>query len=225
MTNTEQLGSWHSDDYVAEWVGDDVIADMLSLPRKISAAIVVDSKLPVQHVVDLGSGHGPYLELFLRTFPQARGTWIDYSEAMEELARESLAEFGDRVTYLVADAEKLADVQLEPADVIVSSRALHHFSPDSLQGVYRACFERTSPGGFVFNLDHVGAPGDWEQVYRRIRDQFTGPRKKPLKPHRHDYPLSRADEHAAWMEQAGYAHADVPWRTFYTALVAARRAA
>src|SRR5919199_3139015 len=183
MTDTEQLGSWHSGDYVADWVGDDVIADMLSLPRKMSAAIVADSALPVQHVVDLGSGHGPYLELFLRRFPNARGTWIDYSEAMEELARESLAELGDRVTFVVADAEKLADVQLEPADVIVSSRALHHFSPESLQGVYRACFERTSPGGFVFNLDHVGAPGDWEQVYRRIRDQFTGPRKKPLKPH------------------------------------------
>jgi len=59
MTNTEQLGSWHSADYVAEWAGDDVIADMLSLPRKLSAALVVDAQIPVEHVIDLGSGHGP----------------------------------------------------------------------------------------------------------------------------------------------------------------------
>src|SRR5919204_3560209 len=192
---TEQLGSWHSAEYVAEWVGDDVIADMLSLPRKISAALVVDSGIRVEHVIDLGSGHGPYLALFLRTFPQARGTWVDFSEAMEELAREELAEFGDRVRYVVGDVEKLAELDLEPAQVVVSSRALHHFSPESLAGVYRAAAELVTPGGFVFNLDHVGAPGDWEQVYRRVRDQFTGPRKKPLTPHRHDYPLQPADRH------------------------------
>jgi SAM-dependent methyltransferase len=225
MTNTEQLGSWHSEDYVAEWVGDDVIADMLSLPRKISAALVVDAQIPVRHVLDLGSGHGPYLELFLRTFPQARGTWLDFSEAMEELAREALAEFGDRVTFVVADAEQLADVELEPADVVVSSRALHHFSPASLAAVYRAAFDRTTPGGFVFNLDHVGAPGELEQAYRRVRDQFTGPRKRPLKPHRHDYPLARADQHLAWMAEAGYVHGDTPWRTLYTALMGARKPA
>ena len=222
---TEQLGSWHSEEYVAEWAGDDVIAELLSLPRKISAALVADAGRAVQHVIDLGAGHGPYLELFLRAFPGARGTWVDYSEAMGELARQRLADLGDRVRFVVADAERLGDVELEPADVIVSSRALHHFSPESLQGVYRACFRLTKPGGFVFNLDHVGAPGDLEQAYRRVRDQFTGPRRKPLKPHRHDYPLSRADQHLAWMEEAGYVDGDTPWRTLYTALLMARKPA
>jgi ubiquinone/menaquinone biosynthesis C-methylase UbiE len=222
---TEQLGSWHSDEYVAEWVGDDVIAEMLTLPRKISAALVADAGRGVEHVIDLGAGHGPYLELFLRTFPGARGTWLDYSEAMAELARERLADLGDRVHFVVADAERLGDVELDPADVIVSSRALHHFSPESLQDVYRACFRLTKPGGFVFNLDHVGAPGELEPAYRRVRDKFTGARRKPLKPHRHDYPLSRADQHLSWMEQAGYVDCDTPWRTLYTALLMARKPA
>src|SRR3954454_11208081 len=96
----EQLESWHSRDYVAQWAGEDVIADMLALPRSISAALVADSGIEVSHVVDVGAGPGAYLETFLRAFPSARATWIDVSEAMEELGREGLAALGDRVTYV-----------------------------------------------------------------------------------------------------------------------------
>jgi ubiquinone/menaquinone biosynthesis C-methylase UbiE len=221
--STEQLESWHSPDYAQQWASEDVIADMLELPRRISAALVADAGITVARVLDLGSGPGAFLELFLRAFPKAHGTWVDVSEAMAGMARERLAPFGDRVTYVVGDAEQLAQIRVEPADVVISSRALHHFSPESLQRIYRAAFEILTPGGFVINLDHVGAPGAWEQVYRRVREQFTGARKQTLKPHRHDYPLSRADEHAAWMEAAGFGPADTPWRTFYTALVVARK--
>jgi tRNA (cmo5U34)-methyltransferase len=220
----EQLESWHSRDYVAQWTGDDVISELLETPRRISAAIVRDAGITVSHVVDLGSGHGPYLELFLRTFEGARGTWVDSSEAMEEIARERLAELGDRVAFVPGDLERLDTLQLGAADVVVTSRVLHHFSGESLARFYRRVHEALAPGGFFFNLDHVGAPGDWEQRYRRIRPQFTGVRKQPLKPHRHDYPLARADDHLRWAAEAGFADSDVAWRMLYTALVAARKA-
>jgi ubiquinone/menaquinone biosynthesis C-methylase UbiE len=223
--STDRLESWTSAGYAQQWAAEDMIADMLELPRRISAALVADAGLDVTHVVDLGSGPGAYLDLFLRAFPNAHGTWIDVSEAMEEMAREQLAPFADRVEYVVGDVEQLARLEVEPATVVISSRALHHFSPESLREVYRAAFDIVTPGGFVMNLDHVGARGDWEQVYRRVREQFTGARTQRLKPHRHDYPLARVDEHATWMEQAGFGAADVPWRTFYTALVVARKPA
>jgi SAM-dependent methyltransferase len=219
----EQVESWHSREYVAQWAGDDVIADLLALPRRISATLVADSGLGVEHVVDLGAGPGAYLDVFLRAFPDARGTWIDVSEAMRDLADEQLGAFGDRVTYVVGDVEMLDELDVAPAQVLASSRALHHLSPESLQRVYRAAFDLVTPGGFVMNLDHVGAPGDWEQAYRRIRPQFTGKRANRLRPHRHDYPLSRADDHGAWMEAAGFGPADTPWRMLYTALVVARK--
>src|SRR4051812_31214747 len=98
--SARELGEWHSQEFVATWVGDDTIADMLELPRKLSVLLVRDAEVPVRRVLDLGSGHGPYLARFLRMFPDARGTWFDYSEAMQELAREQLAEFGDRVDYV-----------------------------------------------------------------------------------------------------------------------------
>ena len=220
-----ELGSWESADYVGQWLGEDVIADMLVLPRRISLALVEDAGIGVTHVVDLGSGHGPYLADFLETFPEARGTWVDSSPPMEDEARRQLARFGDRVTYVLTDVQELASARIGPASVVCSSRALHHLSHDGLAELYRVVGRIVEPGGFVFNLDHVGAPGDLEQAYRRIRGRFTGERKKELKPHRHDYPLARADEHAAWMEAAGFEHADVPWRMLYTALVAARRRA
>jgi SAM-dependent methyltransferase len=224
MSETE-LESWHSHEYAGQWSAEDVIAQLLELPRRMSVAIVEDAGIDVEHVVDLGSGTGTYLELFLEAFPGARGTWVDSSEAMRDLARVQLAPLGDRVSFVVHDVEELASAAIEPAQVVSSSRALHHFSPESLARVYRAIHDLVTPGGFVFNLDHVGAPGDWEQVMRRIRGTFVGERTRELKPHRHDYALARADQHAGWAVDAGFADADVPWRTFYTALIAGRRPA
>jgi SAM-dependent methyltransferase len=220
---SEALESWHSSDYAAAWAGEDVIANMLELPRRLSTAIVADAGIEVAHVIDVGSGPGTYLEHFLQAFPDARGTWTDSSEAMLDLAKERLGGYGDRVAFELVDAERLDEASLEPADVVVSSRVLHHFSPESLARVYRAIHGLLAPGGFFFNLDHVGAPGEWEQVYRRVRSQFTGPRTKRLAPHRHDYPLAPADAHLGWARDAGFADPDTPWRTLYTALILARR--
>jgi hypothetical protein len=89
--------------------------------------------------------------------------------------------------------------------------------------VYCASHDLLAPGGFLFDLDHVGTPGDWEQRYRRIRDRFTGARTRPLKPHRHDFPLRRLDDRLADAADAGFDAPDAPWRTLYTALIVARR--
>jgi tRNA (cmo5U34)-methyltransferase len=223
VTAEQKLGTWSSADYVAEWAGDDVLAKMLTLPRQISAALVADAGVPVAHVIDLGSGPGAYLETLLTSFPRARGTWVDASRSMESMARERLAEFGERVSYRVGDIEQLDALALEPAEVVVSSRVIHHLSAAAIQALYRRIRELVLPGGFFFNLDHHGSPDGWEQRYRRIREQFTGPRTNALPPHRHDFPFSPIPSHLGWLEQAGFDAPDVPWRTFYTALLAGRR--
>jgi ubiquinone/menaquinone biosynthesis C-methylase UbiE len=222
---SEQIESWHSASYAASWAGEDVIANMLDLPRRISAALVADAGIEVGHVIDLGSGPGVYLELFLDAFPAARGTWVDSSEAMLELARKELGRFGDRIEYVLHDVERLETASLAPAQVVTSSRTLHHFSPESLAHVYRTVHDVVVPGGFAVNLDHVGAPGDWEDVYRRVRAQFTGDRKQTLAAHRQDYPLAPTELHLGCLRDAGFEAPDAPWRTFYTALMVARKPA
>jgi SAM-dependent methyltransferase len=220
-----ELGSWTSPEYVGQWLGEDVVGELLDLPRRISVALVRDARADVRHVVDLGSGHGPYLERFLDEFPEARGTWVDVSPPMEAEARTRLARFGDRVRYVLTDVEALDRAALAPASVVVSSRALHHLTHEALGGLYRALANVVEPGGFLFNLDHVGAPGELEQAYRRVRSRLFGRRTRALKPHRQDAPLARLDEHLAWVAAAGFEDADAPWRTLYTALIAARKPA
>jgi ubiquinone/menaquinone biosynthesis C-methylase UbiE len=216
-----QIGTWQSADYVEQWAGEDVMGRLLELPRQISIALVQDSGLDVRHVVDLGSGEGPYLAELLRAFENAGGTWFDSSEPMLERARAALAEFGDRVTFVVAPAEQLGSAGIEPADVVVSSRALHHLAAPELARCYREVRDLLGPRGWFFNLDHVGAAGDWEQRYRRIRHRFTGRRRRSLQPHREDEPLQPVADQLRWLEQAGFGAVDVPWRTLYTALLAA----
>lgn len=220
---TEELGSWHSGTYAADWVGTDVMADLLAPPRQISAALVADAGVDVQHVVDLGAGHGPYLNVLLNAFPAARGTWVDSSAPMQAMAKERLVPLADRIDYVLGDIEKLGSIDLETADVVVTSRVLHHFSPASLQTFYGAVFELLSPGGFLFNLDHFGSPPGWETRYRRIREQFTGKPTRDTPPHRHDFPFEPVAEHVRWIEAAGFEPADTPWRTFFSSLVAARK--
>lgn len=219
----ESLGSWHSHEYATAWAGEDVVAEMLELPRRISTEIVGDVGIDVRHVIDIGAGPGVYLARFLHAFPKARGTWTDASAAMLELAQLQLADFADRVTFELVDAERLSEAKLARADVIVSSRVLHHFSPESLARVYRLVHDSLTPTGFFFNLDHIGAPGEWEQVYRRVRTKLIGERAKPLAPHRHEYPLATLADHLSWAHAAGFVDAEVPWRTLHTALILARR--
>src|SRR4051794_1447891 len=95
-----QIGSWQSAGYVGRWAGDDVVGRLLETPRRISVALLEDAGLEVSHVVDIGSGEGPYLADLLRAFGGARGTWLDSSEPMLERARETLAEFGERVSFV-----------------------------------------------------------------------------------------------------------------------------
>jgi SAM-dependent methyltransferase len=220
----EEMGSWQSSRYAVEWASDDVLADTLRLPRRISTALVLDCGFSVRRVADLGSGQGTYLECFLDAFPDARGIWIDANEGMRELAAERLAGFGDRIEFVLADVEGLDRLELRDVDVITTSRVLHHFGADSLRCIYRTARGALNPGGFLFNLDHVGAPDEWDRRYRRIREQFTGPRSGRVRPHREDYPLPSADTHLELISEAGFETPDVAWRMFYTVLLVARRA-
>jgi predicted TPR repeat methyltransferase len=217
-------GSWRSHEYVSDWVDDDVLDQLLALPRKLTAEIVAGEGIGVRHMLDLGAGAGSYLSILLEAFPAARGTWVDASDAMEAVARERLAAFADRVSFVTGDVEQLGSLDLPPGQVVVTSRLLHDFSPPLQPGFYRAVHELVEPGGFFFNLDHFAAPPDWEARYRRIRERFTGRRQKPLAAHR-DHPLGEIADHLGWLEAAGFERPDVPWRAFFTALVAARRPA
>lgn len=215
--------SWASTEYVREWIAQDVIEDVLRLPRTMTVGLVGDAELEVRRVVDVGAGPGAYLEALLAAFPEADGVWIDASEAMEDEARRRLAPFGERVTYLQADASRPEALELPSAQVVTTSRMLHHFSAHAIQAFYRAAHEALTPGGWFFNLDHFGSPDGWEPRYRRVRAELTGRRKDPKDRHPHDHPFHPVPAHLDWLRAAGFTVPDVAWKTFFTALLVAPR--
>ena len=207
---------------MAQWEAGDALGDVLALPRAVSVSLVADSGHAVRRVVDLGAGPGAFLEAFLDAFPGAAGTWIDSSAPMAERAEERLGRFGDRVRLVRADVRRADALGAGPADVVVSSRVIHHFEPETIRVIYGAAFDRLRPGGFLFNLDHVGPPPEWEPRYRRVRTRFV-PGRGDRPPHGHDAPPQPLEDHLAWLAEAGFEPPDVPWRLFFTALIAARK--
>lgn len=215
--------SWSSTEYVREWIAQDVLEDILRLPRTISVGMVGDDDLVVRRVIDIGAGPGAYLEAFLGAFPDADGVWVDASDAMEEEARSRLAAFGGRVTFVQSDASRPDTLDLPPAEVVTTSRMLHHFSADAIKNFYRVAHDTLTPGGWLCNLDHFGSPEGWEPRYRRVRSELTGRRKDPKDGHPHEHPFQPLPAHLEWLREAGFPVPDVAWKTFFTALLVGRR--
>lgn len=200
------------------WIAGDSLARVLELPRRMSAALIRQSRIEVRRIVDVGSGTGTYLRTLLEAFPEAEGVWVDTSAAMRERAESSLGDLAPRVTYAMGD---LRDPHALPlaGDVVVSGRAIHHLAADAIERFYGAVGDGLSPGGFLCNLDHFASPGDWRERYREIRPLFV---RAGGASHEHDAPPELLDRHLEWLRAAGFEPPDVPWRFFWTALVVAR---
>ena len=212
-------GVWGDPAFVERWVAGDTGPDALRTPRAITTALIVDSGLDVRRVVDVGAGPGSYLRVLLDAFPEATGVWIDASEAMLERARTALADLEPRVRFELGDLRAAEELPLD-GDVLLTSRAVHHFRPDTIQAFYGAAANRLSPDGFLCNLDHFASP--WREAYRRIKSGFVPRSGGATEPHDHDAPPQPVEDHLTWLRDAGFVDPDVPWRLFWTALLVGR---
>ena len=216
-------GDWLDAGFAQEWAAGDIWTDLLKLPRELAGAIVQHDRPNVQLVVDVGSGPGIMLGLFLHAFPDARGVWIDVSPGMLEQARANLADFGDRVSYHLADIREFAALSdVHGADVIMTSRAIHHLPPDAQRQFYREAAGLLAPRGWVINIDHTAVSDAWAESYAAVRGRFT--RQVPHRPHPHEYPFLSPDMHLAALRDAGIDEPAIPWRAFSLCLMMGRKA-
>ena len=212
---------WQNEGFAHSWAASDRLADILVFPRRIAVALAGVGQGP-RLVIDIGSGPGAFLEAFLDEYPLCHGVWHDASEAMLGLGRQRLARFGDRVEFRLGDMTDLAGSQLPTeADVIATSRAAHHLDRDALHVFYRVAAQHLAPGGWLVNLDHIGAQEHWDQRLRAIRGHFTHGSDGPK--HHHDYPLTSIDDHLRGYAAAGITDVDVVWRALYTCLFVGRK--
>lgn len=216
------VNQWRDPQFARQWVGQDVLQDMLDLPRAIATEIVVADRPGSRLVIDIGSGPGAFLERFLAALPDARGVWSDVSSAMAALARDRLAPYEGRVDFQLADMTDLRGLPSR-ADVITSSRASHHLSVAQLRNFYAEAHARLEPGGWLVNLDHTySVSADWEKRLRAARTALIPPAPDRQEHHHTTTPPTAAD-HLDALREAGFADLDMPWRAFPTCLFMARR--
>jgi trans-aconitate methyltransferase len=212
-----ELGSWQDPAFAREWAARDALGGLLGLPRRLAAAVVAHTRPDVRLVIDVASGPGAFLGVFLEAFPEARGVWTDGSPAMEEQARTALARFGDRVEYRSADMSRLGEADLPSgADVVLSSRASHHLEPEGLCKFYREGAALLAPGGWLANLDHTGRSDRWMPLHREVLRSIVGDRPPPSHTHQHAAPT--VGEHLAAARAAGL-DVDIVWATGRTVLL------
>jgi tRNA (cmo5U34)-methyltransferase len=188
-------------------------------------------------LIDLGGGSGRLAERFLAQFPSARAVVVDQSAAFLDIAQRRMARFGQRGSTLVARLQDDWQVRLpQPARAIVSMSAIHHLEPAEKQALYRKAYQALAPGGVLLNGDEVRPAADadylaecrtWAgHMHRAMAAGLVGePMSDALRrwedrniQHFGESRQSGDDIHEtaaaqlAYLRDAGFARADVPWQ-------------
>jgi tRNA (cmo5U34)-methyltransferase len=201
--------NWHSASYVSEWIEHDVTRDDERRPllRRVAALLPLTDSAPLS-VLDVGGGYGALTAEVLEERSDAQVVLHDYSEAMIEKAKERLARFGDRVTYMIADMAEpgWSDDLGGPFDAVVSALAIHNLDAlEIIQRVYGDLFALLRLGGCIFNLDLLFPEGSGlADLYRR----------DPSRDSRwdvHVYPAGLQTQ-LCWLRNAGFSEVDCVWK-------------
>jgi O-methyltransferase domain/Dimerisation domain len=123
---------------------------MLELSRPVARELVrsVPVKAGARELLDLGGGHGALVAALCRAHPPLRSTVIDLPAALPDSVRLKEAEgWGDVVEHRAGD---LASCELGgPADVILLSNVLHHFTEEVRGSLLSRAFRALAPAGTV----------------------------------------------------------------------------
>ena len=128
----------------------------------------------VNTVLDLGCGDGILGAAVIEYHPDARGVFVDFSEAMIEAARKRFGETVSQHRFVIGDYATSDWLSLvaddAPYDAIVSGFSIHHQSDERKREVYGEIFDLLSPNGVFVNVEHVRSPTKW--VESRFADRF-----------------------------------------------------
>jgi tRNA (cmo5U34)-methyltransferase len=207
----------------------------VAVPRRAEQMAAILTLLPFgpddsATVVDLCCGEGRLTASVLRCFPAVRALALDGSAEMRARAEERLAEFGPRMRVGALD---LAATdwwpELDGADAVISSLAVHHLSGEQKRRLFEAVAQRLNPHGALLIADLVepqraearelfgatwdaaaaangtalGAPDAYQQFIATQWNYFRYP--DPF-----DMPSPLFDQ-LNWMRDAGLASVDCFW--------------
>jgi SAM-dependent methyltransferase len=165
---------WHSASYVDDWIARDVTRDeerRLRLRQMLAASPAApDAEIAV---LDVGGGYGVVTEEAVRAFPRATVTLQDYSQPMLERARERLADYRERVKYVLGDLRDPGWTRAVggPFDLAVSAIAIHNLRDlGEIAAAYHAIAGVLKPGGAFLDYDLFGLLGGVEAQMQTMRE-------------------------------------------------------
>ena len=165
---------WHSDAYVAWWIGRDATGREAVRRERLRAMLALapfDAGAEIA-ILDVGGGYGLLTEEVLAVFPQCRVALQDYSQPMLDAAKERLVHAAGRVDYVQSDLRDTGwiDSAGGPFDLAVSSIAIHNLREIALIGAcYRGVLRLLKPGGLFLDYDIFGIAGGIETHTRLMR--------------------------------------------------------
>ena len=142
---------------------------------KIMIRLIGETQDSIVRIVDLGCGTGSLMLEMLEAFPNVELTGIDFDPTLLPLARNRLAKFGNRVTFLLEDLrqDKWLKHLPQSIDAVVSATALHWFEPNELSDLYSKIAKILRIGGIFLNDDHVGSENKQiQQAWERHREKM-----------------------------------------------------
>jgi trans-aconitate 2-methyltransferase len=126
--------------------------------------------------VDAGCGSGRLTAELLELLPEGRVIAIDRSANMLAEARENLARFGNRVSFVQADVGDLSPkITGEPVDLVFST-ATFHWIPDHPK-LFRGLYSLLNPGGML--SAQCGGGPNLDLLLARAKMLMTSPELAP----------------------------------------------
>jgi trans-aconitate 2-methyltransferase len=176
--------------------------DRLAAPQEAWARDVL-ARLSLngdETVLDAGCGSGRVTKLLADRLPGGRVIGVDGSESMIAEAREALASYEDRVSFVHSDLLKL-DLP-EPVDAVFSNAVFHWiFDHDAL---FLRLRETLKPGGrLAAQCGGEGNVANWVEAVKRASEREPFARYLTDRPEPWHY--ATVDETEARLERAGFA--------------------
>jgi|SRR3984957_10227082 len=104
--------------------------------------------------LDLGCGTGFFSAVFYDLFPHIKGTLLDGSPDMLEMAKRRFHGKPVSVNYKVRLFQEIGDEDFpRPCDLVFSSLAIHHLEDDHKWRLFRQIYENMAPGGIFILYD------------------------------------------------------------------------
>ncbi|MBE6634477.1 MAG: methyltransferase domain-containing protein [Ruminococcaceae bacterium] len=147
----------------------------------------------VCRVLDLGAGTGLELFYLFERFPNAAVTAIDVSDLM--LERLKSRPFGNRVDCRLGDFFELPFG--DNYDAVISTSALHHFTPADKLRLFEKILRALRPGGIFVNSDYYAESAEAQEA------SFIELEENPNNRSHIDTPLTLSAERSL-LEQAGF---------------------